>query len=55
MQEQIKDLIYSIAQGNASDIEHNINSIMAVKATEALDDLRVDVAKNMFNQQSSEE
>jgi hypothetical protein len=49
MSEQIKDLVYAIAQSNAAESENLLNSIMSQKALSALDNMRVDVAKNMFN------
>ena len=48
MQDEIKDLIYSIAAGNAVEIESSFNHIMSAKAVEAMDDMRIEVAKNMF-------
>lgn len=47
--DMIRDLVYSIADGNAVEIENNFNAVMAQKVSAALDDYRVDVAKTMFN------
>jgi len=45
----IRDLVYSIADGNAIEIENNFNAVMAQKVSSALDDYRIDLAKTMFN------
>lgn len=50
MKEEIKDLIFSITSGNAAETEDRLNSIMAQKVVSALDDFRVEVARDMFNQ-----
>lgn len=50
MKDEIKDLIYSIANGNASDSEDLLNSIMAQKAVSGLDAFRIEVAKSMFSE-----
>ena len=55
MEEQIKDLIYSIASGNASETEDLLNNIMSHKAMTALDDMRVNVANSMFTQKAQAE
>ena len=53
--ENIKDLILAIAEGNSVSIEDNFNAIMASKISDRLDDLRIDVAGSMFNSQVVEE
>lgn len=55
MNDQIKDLIYSIAAGNALETEQKLNSIMSQKATVALDNMRTNVAQSMFNQEVQQE
>lgn len=50
MKDEIKDLIYSIASGNASETEDRLNSIMSTKTMAALDDMRIEVSQAMFNQ-----
>lgn len=45
----IRDLVYSIIDGNAVEIENNFNAAMSQKVLSALDDYRVEVAKTMFN------
>lgn len=55
MEEQIKDLIYSIASGNALETEQKLDAIMSQKAMAALDDMRVNVAKTLFKQEAEQE
>ena len=55
MKAEIKDLIYSIANGNANETEEQLNSIMSNKAMAALDNMRVEVSKTMFNQKEPAE
>lgn len=55
MDDQIKDFIYAVAQGKAAESEELLGSIMAQKTMAALDDMRVEVAKNMFNPQRQDE
>jgi len=50
MKDEIKNLIQTIASGNAAESEEMLNSIMAQKAVTALDDMRMEVAKSMFTQ-----
>ena len=52
-----KDLINAIVAGDAVEIENAFNSTMAEKISTRLDDMRADVAANMFKQeeQTSEE
>jgi hypothetical protein len=46
-----RDLIDAIYAGDASSIEAAFNQTMAVKVSEKLDDMRADVAQNMFASQ----
>lgn len=55
MEEQIKDLIYSIASGDSVETENKLNAIMSQKAMAALDDMRVNVANSMFTQKAQAE
>jgi hypothetical protein len=55
MNDQIKDLIYSIASGDAAETENKLTAIMSQKAMAALDDMRVNVASSMFSQQVQSE
>ena len=50
MKDQIKDLIYSIANQDASSTEDMLNNILSQKAVEAIDARRVEVAQSMFTQ-----
>ena len=43
-----KDLINAISSGDAVSIEAAFNTAMAEKVSAKLDDMRIDVAKNMF-------
>jgi hypothetical protein len=43
-----KDLINAIASGSAVDTEQSFNQVMAEKISARLDDMRQEVAKNMF-------
>ncbi len=43
------ELINAIASGNAVDTEGAFNAAMAEKISAKLDDLRVNIAHNMFN------
>lgn len=54
MKDEIKNLIQSIASGNAAESEEMLNGIMAQKAVTALDDMRMEVAKSMFTQPEAE-
>jgi thymidine phosphorylase len=49
------ELINAISNGNAVEIEDAFNSAMAEKVASKLDDLRVQIAQNMFNAQAPEE
>lgn len=55
MENQIKDLIYSIAAGNALETEEKLNAIMSQKAAVALDDMRTNIAQSMFNKEAQQE
>jgi hypothetical protein len=54
MQEELKDLIYSMVQGNAAESQEMMNQIMSQKVGAALDDLRVNVAQSMFKEPEQE-
>jgi hypothetical protein len=49
MEEQLKDFIYSMANGEAAQSQEMLNTIMSQKVSAALDNLRVSVAQDMFN------
>lgn len=51
MQEQIKDLINTIISGDVAKAQDQFNSIALAKASDAIDQLRVDTAKTMFTQE----
>ena len=53
--EQVKDLIDNIANGNYTESEDSFNSIMASKVSDKLDAMKIDVAKNMFKEQPADE
>ena len=44
------ELINAISRGNAVETEAAFNAAMAEKLSDKLDDMRIDVAKTMFNQ-----
>lgn len=48
MSETVKNLISAIATGNAVETENAFNTAMAEKISVKLDDMRVNVAQNMF-------
>jgi hypothetical protein len=48
MSESVKNLINAISVGSAIDTEEAFNSAMAEKISVKLDDMRQDVAANMF-------
>lgn len=54
MQEEIKDLLYSVVAGEAAESQEKLNSIMMAKTAIALDQLRLDTAKTMFNGKEQE-
>ena len=49
-----RDLINAIAAGDAIEIENAFNSVMAEKVSARIDDMRIDVAQNLFAEQSEE-
>ena len=44
-----RDLINAIAAGDAIEIENAFGSAMAEKVSARIDDMRVEVAKNLFS------
>ena len=48
------ELINAISRGNAVETEAAFNAAMAEKLSDKLDDMRIDVAKTMFNQPAVE-
>lgn len=46
----VRDLINAIASGSALETQDAFNSIMSEKISAKLDDMRIDVAKNMFGE-----
>jgi len=52
MTQGVKDLIDAIASGDSLAIDAAFNSEMASRISERLDDMRVDVAQNMFRTES---
>ena len=55
MSKSVKDLINAIAEGDASNIDAAFNSAMAEKISTRLEDMRVQVAQNMFTNPVAEE
>jgi hypothetical protein len=49
------ELINAIATGDAVATENAFNAAMAEKISGKLDDMRINVAKTMFNPQTAEE
>lgn len=49
-----RDLINAIAAGDAIEIENAFNSVMAEKVSVRIDDMRYDVAHNLFAEQTEE-
>lgn len=49
-----RDLINAIAAGDAVEIENAFNSTMAQKISARIDDMRIDVAQNMFATEETE-
>lgn len=49
------ELINAISRGNAVETEAAFNAAMAEKLSDKLDDMRIDVAKTMFNQPAAVE
>jgi hypothetical protein len=52
MTQGVKDLIDAIASGDSLAIDAAFNSEMASRISERLDDMRADVAQNMFATES---
>lgn len=50
-----RDLINAIAAGDAIEIENAFNSVLAEKVSARIDDMRIDVAQNLFAEQQTEE
>ena len=50
----VKDLINAIATGNAIETQEAFQSVMAEKISARLDDMRVEVAQNMFKEEVEE-
>jgi hypothetical protein len=55
MTQGVKDLIDAIASGDSLAIDAAFNSEMASRISERLDDMRVDVAQNIFHTESVDE
>jgi len=49
-----RDLINAIAAGDAIEIENAFNSVMAEKISSRIDELRIDVAQNLFAEEVEE-
>lgn len=49
MTETVKNLISAIALGSAVETESAFNAAMAEKISAKMDDMRVEIAQNMFN------
>jgi len=52
MTQGVYDLIQAIASGDSLAIDAAFNSEMASRISERLDDMRIDVAQNMFRTES---
>lgn len=50
-----RDLINAIAAGDAIEIENAFNMTMAEKVSGRIDDLRIDVAQNLFSNVQEEQ
>ena len=48
MTEGVRNLINAIAEGDSVGIEAAFNQEMATRISDRLDDMRIDVARNMF-------
>ena len=55
MTEGVQNLINAIAEGDSVGIESAFNQEMATRISDRLDDMRVDVARNMFRTESVQE
>ena len=47
-QEAIRDMMQSMAQGKASEVQDKFNAIMQARAGDALNDYKVELAKSVF-------
>jgi len=47
-QEAIRDMMQSMAQGKASEVQDKFNNIMQARAGEALNDYKTELAKSVF-------
>ena len=47
-QEAIRDMMQSMAQGKASEVQDKFNAIMQARAGEALNDYKQELAKSVF-------
>ena len=50
-EEAIKDFIFSTINQDSQQAEFSLNTILAQKVADRLDDLRIQVANSMFNQE----
>lgn len=48
MSNEIKDLINAIEKGGSKEIDSTFNTVMSQKVGERLDQMRTDIAANMF-------
>lgn len=46
----VKDLINAISMGNAAETQETFQAVMAEKISARLDDMRIEVAQNMFSE-----
>ena len=54
MTQGVNDLINAIASGDSIAIETAFNTEMATRISDRLEDMRVDVARNMFATESAQ-
>jgi len=47
-QEAIRDMMQSMAQGKASEVQDKFNNIMQARAGEALNDYKAELARSVF-------
>ena len=47
-QEAIRDMMQSMAQGKASEVQDKFNAIMQARAGDALNDYKTELAKSVF-------
>lgn len=52
MTEGVQNLINAIAEGDSVGIESAFNQEMATRISDRLEDMRIDVARNMFRTES---